>query len=387
VPGSERVSLAACPDYAVEGVETALRRLLAPLGGMGAFVAPGQKVVLKPNLLRAAAPETAITTHPVLVAAVSRIVHEAGGEPFILDSPGGPASAPYVMAVYRATGMVEAAEAGGATLITRIHSTQVPVRAGLILQHVDLVREALEADVLISLPKLKTHGLTGMSVAVKNLFGLVPGTTKVIYHRRLGNPPAMARGILDIAMTAGAALHIVDAVIGMEGNGPSAGNPRSIGALVAGSDPLAVDIVSAALVGHRPMEMLPIRLAVEAGLTTGRVADLELLGDSLEQLAVTRFRLPDAYRADSARRRSFLARWTRDRTRHEQPPVTLSASTRCTGCGLCARHCPASAIVIVDGRATMDMDRCIRCYCCHELCPSLAVDVHTAQRRRVLGRF
>ncbi len=382
MPAAERVSLAACSGYTLEEVEAALRRVLEPLGGLSAIVRPGQRVVLKPNLLRPAAPESATTTHPALVAATARLVREAGAEPFILDSSGGPNSAAYLAAVYRATGMVWAAEAGGATLVTQLHAVQVPVQGGLILHRVDLVREAIEADVLVNLPKLKTHGLTGLSVAVKNLFGLVPGTTKVGYHARLRDPADFARGLLDIGTAAGAALHIVDAVVGMEGNGPSAGDPRAVGALVAGSDALVVDTASAALVGRDPLEVRPIRVAAEEGRTTGRVADLELLGDPLAALAVEPFRLPDAYRPDGARHLTAFGRLASGGLAR-RALVTLRATSRCTGCGMCARHCPVEAITLRDGHAELHMDRCIRCYCCHELCPALAVEVH----RPLLGRL
>lgn len=393
MPVRERVSLARCAGYDLEEVEASLRAALAPLGGIEAFVRPGQRVVLKPNLLRPASPDAAATTHPAVVAAVARLVVAAGAEALILDSSGGPNSTAYLTMVHRTTGMTWAAEASGARLVADLHATQVPLAKGLILHRVDLVREAIEADVLINLPKLKTHGLTGLTVAVKNLFGLVPGVAKVGYHGRMQDPEAFAKGLLDVSLASGAALHIVDAVVGMEGNGPSAGTPREVGAILAGRSALAVDTAAAALVGRDPLDVRTTRIAAEAGLCSGRIEDVEIAGDSLEGLQGAPFRLPEGYAPEghAPQRQSLFGRiatgWF-----SRQLLVTPQAGERCTGCGLCARHCPVDAITMENGRgvgarARMDAARCIRCYCCHELCPALAVELRKPVVGRLLGRF
>lgn len=388
------VSLARCTGYD-DGVVDALRRLLEPLGGMSAFVRPGQRVALKPNLLRPTTPASAATTHPAVVAAVARLVHEAGGHALIVDSPGGPSTPVYVRTVHRMTGMAGAAEATGATLVDDLDAVQVAHPRGLLLHRVDLLRAAVEADVLINLPKLKTHGLVGLTVAVKNLFGLVPGVVKVAYHGRLQDPREFARGLVDVALVAGAGLHIVDAVVAMEGNGPSAGEPRQLGALLAGADPLAVDVVAAALAGIAPRTVVTTDVAAEAGLTTGLPEDVEVIGETIEALrAEPALRLPDTFargarsaewaEGGGARRRSvggLLTEWL-----GRQLLLTPRATERCTGCGFCARHCPVGAIVVQGGRARVDGRRCIRCYCCHELCPELAMELARPRLGRLIAR-
>jgi len=392
-----RVSLVACEQYDSERVEDAIRRSINLLGGIEAFVGPGQRIVLKPNLLRPSAPSAATTTHPSVVAAVARLVSEAGAQAIILDSPGGPNSAAYVRTVYRSSGMIRAAEQSGAELITNLEPTQVANPDGIVLRRLDLVRQAVEADAIINLAKLKTHSLVGLTLSVKNLFGLVPGVVKVGYHARFEEPGDFALGLLDIARVAKPVLHIIDGVVGMEGNGPSAGTPRQVGALIAGADPLNVDIVAASLIGVDPLETLTTRVAVEHGLTMGRLEDVELVGDALDALRVPRFRLSDSQRSarlsgqpgasrrgneGNAARQSWFGRlalgWLA-----KQVLAVPHAGPRCTGCGFCARNCPVQAIEIVDGRARMDLSACIRCYCCHELCPELAIEL----RRPLLGRL
>ncbi len=401
-----KVSLIGCPDYDLGRVEAAIRRGLDLLGGMSAFVKPGQRVLLKPNLVRAVPPERAVSTHPTIVAAVARLVVEAGASPIIVESPGGPYTPGLLRASYRKTGMTWAAEMGGATLNYDVSTVQVSHPEGTLLHRLDLVRPAVEADAVINLAKLKTHNLTTLTLAVKNLFGLVPGTLKMGYHAKLQQADRFAQGLIDILTYVKPALNLVDAVVAMEGDGPSGGDPRQVGAIVVGTDALAVDIVCAALVGFDPLSVLTTQAAAELGLTSGRLEDISLLGDELKTLRVADFSRGTAFPFDPG----ILPRWLRGpalenqaaqgsgdgRARRKgwlpalatgwvwrQLVVVPHAGERCTGCGYCVKRCPVDAIQVVDGMARMDARKCIRCYCCHELCPEQAVRL----RRPLLGRL
>ena len=409
------VSLVRCEDYEPARVEACIRRALDHLGGMERFVRPGQRVVLKPNLLRPMAPGRAVSTHPSVVRAVARLVQGCGATPVIAESPGGPFTPAYLRLVYRTTGMAQVAEETGAELSYDTRTTRLPNPDGGLLRMIEVISAVAEADVVINLPKLKTHNLTRLTVATKNLFGVIPGVTKLGYHAKLRNARDFARGLVDIVRCVRPALSITDGVVAMDGNGPSGGDPFPAGVLLASADAVAEDIVAMALVGWEPLSMPTVRVAAEWGMTTGRLEDIDLRGDPLASLRLQGFRPGSATRVDPGLlprrlrgplRRLVAVRSTDGRSAAdgELPPesydvttvptsirrwatlqlvVTPRAGPGCTGCGFCVKHCPVGAIELVDGRARMDAARCIRCYCCHELCPQLAVEL----RRPWLGRL
>jgi uncharacterized protein (DUF362 family)/ferredoxin len=403
--GSTPVALVRCNDYDLAAVEAAVRRSIELLGGMQGFIKPGQRVLLKPNLLRAMPPERAATTHPAVVAAVAKLVIEAGAQALILDSPGGPYTPILLRALYRKTGMAWAAEISGATLNENVAGAQVAHPEGKVLHRLDVVQPLLEADVVINLAKFKTHNLTTLTLAAKNLFGVIPGTLKVAYHAKLREQERFCDGLVDIVLYVKPVLNIIDGILAMEGNGPSGGEPRSLGVLLASPDVWAADVAAAALVGLDPLAVHTTRLAAARGLTSGRIKDLQLLGDPLEALQVADFRQGMAAPVDPGLLPRPLAPLVKADTAAEgqqtkakgaqllrnlaygwlmrQLVVVPRAGEKCTGCGYCAKHCPVHAITVRDGKAHMDLRVCIRCYCCHELCPELAVELS----RPWLGRL
>ena len=233
---SRAVSLQALADYDPGRVRDTLTLLLAPLGGISHFVKPGQKVLIKPNLLAAKAPDKAVTTHPEIVRQTILLTQGAGGKVTVGDSPGlGKAAS-----VARKCGILDVVEETGASFATFEESVPITLDTGTF-HHLEVARESLEADVIINLPKLKTHQMMGYTGAVKNLFGLVVGMRKVRLHLQAGTDKAFfALMLLELAEYFSPALSIMDAVTGMEGNGPGNGDPVHLGALLASTHPIAL---------------------------------------------------------------------------------------------------------------------------------------------------
>lgn len=376
------VSLIHCSTYDPPKLESALRRLLEPLGGIGAFVEPGQRVLLKPNLLLPAAPERAITTHPAVVEATIKLVREVGGEPFIIDSPGGPLhNRPGMRRLYRDTGLQAVAERTGVELRYDATAVQVPTPDGALLKRLDLLKVWQEADVTIALPKLKTHGLTTITGAMKILFGLVPGLTKSGYHAKLIDVDRFCDMLLDIVAYVRPALFVMDGILGMEGDGPSLqGHPRPVGALLASQDGVAMDAVVCQIVGLDPDRLSLFRAAARRGWWP---VDITVVGTPVAEVVAPDFRLPASTQAAVRMGRTGRGWRSRLATRALIPrPVPQRG--RCTACGTCVKACPQQAITIVDRLAVVDDERCIYCYCCHELCPEAAIDLTFSRLGRLL---
>jgi uncharacterized protein (DUF362 family)/NAD-dependent dihydropyrimidine dehydrogenase PreA subunit len=354
------VSLQALADYCPAAVAPALDALLAPLGGMAAFVHPGQKVLLKPNMLAGRAPEKAVTTHPEILRAVIRAARAAGGIISVGDSPG--VGAPEQVA--RRCGLLSVIEEEGARFAPFAESVRVRVGGGTF-HELELARDILDADVVINLPKLKTHQMMGLTCGVKNLFGAVVGMRKVRLHLQAGTDKAFfALMLLELAEHIAPALTIVDAVVAMEGDGPGSGEPVPVGALLASASPLAVDTAAAALLGLPPTTNWTQKVAAEGGRPGTALEELELHGTPLQNLRVPHFR-PAKTTDVNFGLPAFIKRPLKNALTARPAPDRLN----CVRCGLCVEHCPPQAMRIAGDRLEIDYARCIRCFCCQELCP------------------
>jgi uncharacterized protein (DUF362 family)/Pyruvate/2-oxoacid:ferredoxin oxidoreductase delta subunit len=357
---SSRVVLQALAGYQPEAVADALAALLDPLGGMTAFVRPGQKVLLKPNMLAGKAPERAVTTHPAIVREVIRQVRAAGGLVAVGDSPG--VGSPRQVAAR--CGLLPVIEEEGATFAPFAESVRVRVGTGTF-HELELAQDVLDAEVIINLPKLKTHQMMGLTCGVKNLFGAVVGMRKVRLHLQAGSDKAFfALMLLELAERIAPALTIVDAVTAMEGDGPGSGDPVQVGALLAGVSPLAVDTVAAALLGLSPTVNWTQKVARDTGRPCARLEELELVGTHLEELRIRNFR-PSKVTDVNFGLPAFLKHPLKNALTARPEPVRST----CARCGLCVEHCPPQAMRIAGDCLEIDYTRCIRCFCCQELCP------------------
>jgi uncharacterized protein (DUF362 family)/NAD-dependent dihydropyrimidine dehydrogenase PreA subunit len=356
----ERVVLQAAADYARPHVEAAVERLLAPLGGMATFVRPGQKVLLKPNMLAGKEPEKAVTTHPEIVRAVIRLAQQAGGIVSVGDSPG--IGSPRQVAMR--CGILPVIEETGAAFAPFAESVKIRPRGGTF-HELEIARDLLDADVVINLPKLKTHQMMGLTAGVKNLFGAVVGIRKPRLHLQAGTDKAFfALMLLELAEQIRPALTLVDAITAMEGEGPGSGDPVHVGALLAGASPLAVDTVATALVGLTPEAVWTQKIALQTGRSGCRLEEVEILGERLEVLQVRGFRPAKVTDVNFGLPPLLKNVLKNSLTARPVPDLQL-----CKRCGICVEACPPQAMVISENELQIDYKRCIRCFCCQELCP------------------
>lgn len=259
------VSLVRCTDYEIDRIRAALDRLLAPLGGLD-WSHPGMKIVIKANLVAGRPPEDAVTTHPALLCALSEMLIARGASVVIGDSPGGVYNAAYLGRIYQRCGAAEA-ERYGAHLNQNFEVREAHFPEAAVAHDFKYTAYLDDADAVINCCKLKTHGMMGMTCAVKNMYGIVPGSVKSEYHYRYSNPMDFARMIVDLNLARPAQLHIVDAVVGMEGNGPTAGTPRRIGCLLASCNPYRLDMICAGIIGLPPVCIPTIAAAQERAIS------------------------------------------------------------------------------------------------------------------------
>lgn len=378
---SARVAIVPVSTYEPAAIQQAVRAVLAPLGGMTVFVAPGARVMLKPNLLMPSAPDRAICTHPELLRAVARHALESGAAAVeATDSPGvGSASR-----CARRLGLGDREP-----LVVRDSDDGVDLAPpGAPFQRVKLTRRLLDADVIINLPKAKTHGQMVMTAAVKNSFGAVVGMEKAQWHFRAGRSPRdFARLLLHVHDLAAPRLSILDAVVGMEGNGPSAGDPRPLGFLMASTNAHALDAVLARIWGLDPQRIPTLAVARDVGLLPS-FGDIQVVGADPERLRPSpawRLARPAPLRGfgGPAWLSAFL-----ERLMAVRPEIDRG---ECIACGECAKVCAAHAITLQPAGAspapsvTIDRGQCIACFCCQEMCPEGAIRVSAGLAARVFG--
>lgn len=375
------VSIVPCKSYDEQEVRTALHALLEPIGGLS-WVRKGMRIVIKANLVSMMKPDGAATTHPALLCELVRMLRERGAEPVIGDSPGGLYNAAVVGRIYSVTGMKQA-EAAGATLNSDYSIAEASFPEAMVAHDFTYTAYLDKADAIINFCKLKTHGMMGMSASVKNMFGAIPGTFKPEYHFRFPDHRDFARMLIDINsyFAEKTKLCIVDAVVGMEGNGPTQGKPRKIGALLASSDPHKLDLLSAALIGLSPADIPTLEVAQGLGRIPDSAERLSVSGDwrarcisDFENIHVRR-----SLQFEGAGK--FAAMFVRNALRAEPRP----RKKLCVGCKKCAEICPAHVITMKDGYPVIDRKKCITCFCCQEFCPVGAMQVHRPLIARILN--
>ncbi len=385
------VSLVRCEEYN-ENVYLKTKECIDNLGGIETFVKPNQTVILKVNAVMKCAPEKCATTHPLIVEAIGRLCKEAGASRVIIaDSAGGPFTASYMGGIFKTCGYTEIAERNGFEINENFDSFEAVFPQGKVGKKFLICDCLREADVIINVTKLKTHSFTGVSNAVKNMFGAIPGLTKVEMHGQYRTLDVFGNFLYDIQdyFKDKLTLHLTDAIMGMEGPGPTNGTPKFIGAILASANPNALDIVGARLMNYDPKTLPNIMTGVERGYSDKDLS-VEVVGESVESMTVKDYNtvVPNGFTPFA----TSMPQWMQPivhKLTTQRPHVNRK---KCKGCKKCFEHCPVKAIEMVPTKkggtpkAKFDYNKCIRCYCCQELCPFGLVEVKSGLVYKIMHK-
>jgi len=371
---SAQVAITRCAGYDPELVFKKLNVTLDLLGGITKFIKPGSRVLVKPNLLMAIEPESGIDTHPEVVRAMIKVLKGISCRIIVGDGPSVWGSyIENVGEVYRRSGMKKICEEEGVELVQfdkKRFRGEFPMTTWLD-----------QVDYLINLPKFKTHELTLITGAIKNLFGLVWGTFKTELHKNYFKPDKFSKILVDIYKETSPALTVVDGIVAMEGDGPASGGKlRELNLILAGSDCVAVDSVMAIIMGVQPQDVLSTKEAAERKLGEADINKIEVLGESLKTAAGRPFILPQASMVKNL----------------PQPVVNIAKKLiryypyvrheNCIKCAACVDACPKKVIEFnKNKRIVFDYSGCIACFCCSEACPSSAVKIKKSLLAKLIG--
>ncbi|MHC4184003.1 MAG: DUF362 domain-containing protein [Planctomycetota bacterium] len=373
----ERVTLIKCNSYEADQVLQAVQGTLQYLGGIEKFVKRSDRVILKPNILVGKPPEKHVTTHPSIVEAVAKLVIEAGAKPFIGDSP----AIGNLQSAAKKGGFKEVADRLGIGLLDFERSVEIKGFDDGIFKKIEVAREALEADAIINLPKLKTHSQMLLTLGVKNMFGCVVGLRKSQWHMKAGSDrDFFATMLLELCRLLNPTLTIIDGIVGMEGFGPQSGDLVNLGLLMASANPVALDTAITALLNIDP-EIYPVqRVAANKRILGSNINDIEMVGDHLSEEELPLFEIPHLSDVE------FGPRFVRGHAKNLFTSKPLEIRDRCTLCGHCAEICPPKVIEVTRKELTIDYNQCIRCYCCHEICPEGAMEIKQGFFLRLAGK-
>ncbi len=369
-----------CGSYDENEVFAAVSRAVEAAGGFG-WVTPGMKVAVKVNLLNGSKPEAAVTTHPAVACAVVRLLKDRGADVVVGDSPGGPMSVARLNSIYSVCGM-DAVTKYGAVLNQDVGQKERHFD-GVSLSDFNCCSFIDEADAVVNVCKLKTHGMMGMTAAVKNIYGVIPGITKAEYHFRHRGDEHFANMLVDLNQCFRPRMHIVDAVDAMEGNGPSNGSPRRVGLIGACQSPYDLDEFLAGVIGISPADVPTMVAAHKRGLVD---LSAQVTGDAAGM------KIPDFKLITERRSVLFGGEKGFARLRGAVMQTVLGArpsvqKDECIGCGKCAEACPAKAITMKNRLPVIKRSQCIYCYCCQEMCPKGAMLVKRSSLARLLSKM
>lgn len=369
----KNVALKSCNNYRYEEVKVAISNLFHELGGIEKYIKRDSTVFIKLNLLMKKKPEDVTTTHPMILRVLAEELKRLNCNIIVGDSPGGPYTQNSLKGVYKTCGIEEVANELNLTLNYDTSEIKVKNEDGKILKYMNVIKPITEVDYVINVCKLKTHMMATFTGGVKNLFGVIPGVSKAEYHFRMPEVKDFTEALVDICEYVSPTLTIMDGVIGMEGEGPSAGTPRKVGVVLGSTNPYALDVVACKLINLDPLEVPTVQRSVERELISKDFTDINIIGDTLEDKIIMDYKIPTTKSISFLRGKVPKNVEIFVNKKLAGKPVVIN--NKCIGCGECSRVCPPKVITMENRLPNIDLDKCIRCFCCHELCPKKAIKV------------
>ncbi|MCB2309405.1 DUF362 domain-containing protein [Clostridium estertheticum] len=381
----ENVALLKCERYDVDLIEKKLREGFELLGGddfLRKLIPKDSKVLLKPNMLSVESKESPVVTHYAVFEAVIRIVKEYSNYVSFGDSPGFGDS----RKAAEKSGLMEVADRYGVKFEDFKESVHVRLDNSILCKSWNVAKAAYEADIVITLPKLKTHAMAYYTGAVKNQFGCIPGTQKATWHTRMPDANNFCKMLLDLNTAVGTNFAIVDGIIAMEGNGPKSGQAYNLNTLIMGQSLTAVDSTAVRIIGYdNPLDTPVLKEAYDSKWGVVLPKDINILGEKLEDMKARNFKL-----CRKGGNFYFINPAVTNFLRGMIAPNPTLIQGKCIGCGRCAEVCPEKPSVITMVKngdkvnPKWNMNECIRCFCCQELCPVGAIETKYSTLGRLL---
>lgn len=377
-----KVSILSCEDYESEKVYEKVKAGLNFLGGIESFITRGEQVLLKPNFIVGRPPEKCANTHPEIVKAIARLVLETGANPVIGDGP--PPTIGSAAKVAEKCGVAEVAREMGIKIV-EFEPVEVKHSQGNFFKNFTIGKAVLEADKIINLPKLKTHSFAFLTLAVKNIFGCIPGARKTQWHMRTSQQGSeyFAGMLLDLCTLINPVLSVVDGIFSMEGEkGPISGKPKKLGLIISGTNALAVDAVIAEVLGVQPEQFPELKVALNKDYETVDLNEIEVLGEPIEKVKINDFQFTPTVTELRGFPRILLGFMKDQLTIH--PFIN---NKLCQKCNSCVEACPLKCITTSKNEMVINSKECIQCMCCMEGCIHGAIELREGSLLKLFKFF
>lgn len=374
-----------CADYTPEKVDQSIEFIINNLENFKEKLTKAKTVLIKPNLLSAKTPEKAVTTHPEVIKSIINKIKEYNVEIIIADTPAGKLDQKIMEKVYTETQMHRVAQETGTQLNRDFTEFIASSQNNKIAKSYKIMKVVEDADLIINVAKLKTHCFTMITTSTKNLYGTIPGLLKMQYHMTMSKREVFNNMLLDLERYfAPKTISFIDGIVGMEGNGPSNGDPISSKCIIASNSAPHLDVLACHIMGVNPNDITTMVEAKKRNIIHSlNIKDFEIVKDS--EIETLQFQLPP----DRGKMLpDFVPEWGRNLINKMIITKPTVKASDCIACKKCEEICPPQLIKVKNKKAFIDdYNKCIRCYCCQEVCPVNAIKVTKPIGRKILEKI